>query len=395
MSKTSNQISLHAEELKLFMRHIIANNKIIQENGTTPVCVNVEGPAGVGKTSSIVQLAKEEGMDIVRLNLAELEDLSDLVGFPIKEFEIVNEATVTKWVPETLLPQYIASKYKPTGNKRMSYAAPEWINNKKEGGILILDDYTRADSRFMQATMTLIETQTYYSWALPKNWHIILTTNPDDGNYNVTSLDGAQKTRFITVNFKFDVDVWARWAEQQSIDTRCINFMLLHPELVKDDTNPRSIMTFFNSISSIPEFKDSLPLIQMIGEGSVGVEFSTMFTTFINNRLDKLITPKDVLLHDNESYIIGELRNCIGRGNDYRADIASILTTRIINFTLNYAEKNSVTRAITDRLIKLSTDEETLTNDLKYVLVKKLLAGNKQKFQGMMNNTEIIKMAMK
>lgn len=395
MSKTNNQISLHAEELKTFMRHIIANNKVIQENGTTPVCVNVEGPAGVGKTSSIIQLAQEEGMDIVRLNLAELEDLSDLVGFPIKEFEVVNETKATKWVPETLLPQYVASKYKPTGNKRMSYAAPEWINNKKEGGILILDDYTRADARFMQATMTLIETQTYYSWALPKNWHIILTTNPDDGNYNVTSLDGAQKTRFITVNFKFDVEVWARWAEKQGIDTRCINFMLLHPELVKDDTNPRSIMTFFNSISSIPEFKDSLPLIQMIGEGSVGVEFSTMFTTFINNRLDKLVTPKDVLLHENESYVIGELRNCIGRGNDYRADIASILTTRIINFTLNYAENNSVTRAITDRLIKLSTDEETLTNDLKYVLVKKLLAGNKQKFQGMMNNTEIIKMAMK
>jgi hypothetical protein len=395
MSKSNNQISLNAEELKGFMRHIISNNKIIQEKGTTPVCVNVEGPAGVGKTSSIVQLAQEEGMDIVRLNLAELEDLSDLVGFPIKEFEIINEAKVSKWVPETLLPQYIASKYKPTGNKRMSYAAPEWINNKKEGGILILDDYTRADARFMQATMTLIETQTYYSWALPKNWHIILTTNPDDGNYNVTSLDGAQKTRFITVNFKFDVDVWARWAEKQGIDNRCINFMLLHPELVKDDTNPRSIMTFFNSISSIPEFKDDLPLIQMIGEGSVGVEFSTMFTSFINNRLDKLVTPKDILLHDNESYIIGELRNCVGRGNDYRADIASILTTRIINFTLNYAEKNSVTRAITERLIKLSTDPETLTYDLQFILVKKILAGNKQKFQGMLTNPEVIKMSLK
>jgi hypothetical protein len=302
---------------------------------------------------------------------------------------------VSKWVPETLLPQYIASKYKPTGNKRMSYAAPEWINNKKEGGILILDDYTRADARFMQATMTLIETQTYYSWCLPKNWHIILTTNPDDGNYNVTSLDSAQKTRFITVNFKFDVDVWARWAEKQDIDTRCINFLLLHPELVKDDTNPRSIMTFFNSISSIPEFKNELPLIQMIGEGSVGVEFSTMFTTFINNRLDKLVTPKDVLLHENEAYIIGELRNCIGRDDNYRADIASILTTRIINYTINYSETNSITKKIIDRLIKLSTDEDTLTNDLKYIIVKKILNANKQKFQGMMLNPEVIKMAMK
>jgi len=395
MSKGNHQISLNAEELKNFMHHIIANNKTIQEKGVTPVCVNVEGPAGIGKTSSIVQLAQELNMDIVRLNLAELEDLSDLVGFPLKEYEIVNEDKVSKWVPETLLPQYIASKYKPTGNKRMSYAAPEWINNKKEGGILILDDYTRADARFMQATMTLIETQTYYSWCLPKNWHIILTTNPDDGNYNVTSLDSAQKTRFITVNFKFDVDVWARWAEKQDIDTRCINFLLLHPELVKDDTNPRSIMTFFNSISSIPEFKNELPLIQMIGEGSVGVEFSTMFTTFINNRLDKLVTPKDVLLHENEAYIIGELRNCIGRNDNYRADIASILTTRIINYTINYSETNSITKKIIDRLIKLSTDEDTLTNDLKYIIVKKILNANKQKFQGMMLNPEVIKMAMK
>ena len=70
------------------------NNKTIQEKGVTPVCVNVEGPAGIGKTSSIVQLAQELNMDIVRLNLAELEDLSDLVGFPLKEYEIVNEERI-------------------------------------------------------------------------------------------------------------------------------------------------------------------------------------------------------------------------------------------------------------------------------------------------------------
>jgi len=248
----------------------------------------------------------------------------------------------------------------------------------------------------MQATMTLIETQTYYSWALPKNWHIVLTTNPDDGNYNVTSLDGAQKTRFITVNFKFDVEVWARWAEKQGVDGRCINFMMLHPELVKDDTNPRSIMTFFNSISSIPSFEDQLPLIQMIGEGSVGSEFATMFSMFINNRLDKLVTPKDLLLHDNEAYIIGELRNCIkGADGNYRADIATILTRRLINFTLNYAENNSVTKKITDRLIRISTDQDTFSNDLKFILVRDILNGNKQKFQGIMTNAEVLKMAMK
>jgi hypothetical protein len=197
------------------------------------------------------------------------------------------------------------------------------------------------------------------------------------------------------VNFKFDVEVWAKWAEKQDVDGRCINFLMLHPELVKDDTNPRSIMTFFNSISSIQDFDAQLPLIQMIGEGSVGPEFATMFSMFINNKLDKLVTPKDILLHDNESYIIGELRNCVGRGDNYRADIATILTRRLINFTLNYAENNSVTKKVTDRLIKLSTDEETLSNDLKFILVRDILNGNKQKFQGMMTNADVLKMAMK
>jgi hypothetical protein len=28
-------------------------------------------------------------------------------------------------------------------NKRMSHAAPEWIQGRGEGGFLILDDYTR------------------------------------------------------------------------------------------------------------------------------------------------------------------------------------------------------------------------------------------------------------
>jgi hypothetical protein len=107
------------------------------------------------------------------------------------------------------------------------------------------------------------------------------------------------------------------------------------------------------------------------------------------------VSPKDILLHDNESYILGELRKCIGTGNDYRADIASVLTTRLINFTITWSENNTVHKKTIDRLIKLSTDPDTLTDDLKYVLVKKILNGNKQKFAQLMTNPEVMKMAMK
>ena len=210
----------------------------------------------------------------------------------------------------------------------------------------------------------------------------------------VNTIDSAQKTRYITANLKFDVEVWARWAEEASIDTRCINFLLLHPELVTQETNARSITAFFNSISSFESFEDNLSMIQMIGEGSVGDTFASMFTTFINNKLDKLVTPKDLLTHDNEQYILGELKSCIGKDDSYRADIASTLATRLANYSVVYSQDNTITSKISERLISLCT-KNYFTNDLKYLVVRTIFNGNKQKFNKMMMNPEIIKMTIK
>lgn len=536
----SSKTNLNTEELKTFLNYIITNNRHLQEQGKVPVTVAVEGEAGIGKTSTILQVAEENGLKCIRLNLATMEELADLIGFPVRQFQLCKVSEVTNikptkpavkkkakapvvslpaepvypeapslpevtpvvktvsvlktvtskkqvleggkfvikevetsvpveeevideeatnlliqqreaelqslmaehnaavesmkqtyeaqvklaqntaadneaddmkiddiltqnderysdcmWVDEQAVDQYIKRGYEFTGEKRMTYCPPEWIANVDSGVILLLDDYTRCDPRFAQATMTLIETQRYMSWSLPKDSHIILSTNPDNGNYHVTSLDDAQKTRFITTNLKFDIETWAKWAESNNIDTRCINFLLLHPELVTDKVNPRAITMFFNSISSIKEFEKELPLIQMIGESCVGGEFTTMFSMFINNKLDKLVNPKDMLLHENEKYITGELKACIGTDDNYRADIASTLTTRLINFSIAYSEKNTVNQKIIDRLIHYVSHPEIFNDDLKYVIVKRILNGNKKKFEKMMLNDTVIKLSIK
>ena len=195
--------------------------------------------------------------------------------------------------------------------------------------------------RFIQAVMELIDRQQYISWTLPKDWHIILTSNPDNGDYLVNSIDNAQKTRFITVQLKFDMDCWSKWAEEVEIDGRCINFLLLHPELVTKNINSRSISMFFNSISSIKDFDKSLSLIQMIGEGSVGPEFSSMFTMFIHNKLDKMITPQHIIEQD-EKYVLNTLKSIINKDNNYRADIASTLATRLTNYLDVFAKSNPI-----------------------------------------------------
>jgi hypothetical protein len=391
MSK-QNLVSVNVTELKEFLTHIVENNRFLQSQGKLPVSTEVIGESGIGKTSAIVQLAKELDLNFVKLNLAQIEEIGDLVGFPIRQFEVKNDKE-TIWIDEHAFDEYLKLDYKSTGQNRMSYCPPEWIANKSNGGILLLDDWNRADIRFIQAVMELIDRQQYISWSLPKDWHIILTANPDNGDYLVNSIDNAQKTRFISVQLKYDINCWAKWAEENSIDGRCINFLLMHPELVTKDVNSRSISMFFNSISSISNFDNSLPLIQMIGEGSVGPEFSSMFTMFINNKLDKMISPENIMNQD-EQYVLNTLKSLTGKEEKYRADIASTLSTRIINFLDLFAKTNTVDKPITERLSKI-VNEKVFTTDICYNMVKSVYNNNPSKFKTMMMDKSLVEFIMK
>lgn len=432
----NNQVELQNDEMKDFLKHIISTNKIIQEEGKNNLSVEVIGESGLGKTSTVIQLADELNLNFVKLNLAQIEELGDLVGFPIRQFKMVKESGMTAepkmkevteivkkqvkmkkmvdgklvdevivkevpvkkmvpveqpglsssevWVDETAVEEYrsLGYSFAKGDNKRMSYCPPEWIAGADDrGGILLLDDWNRADIRFIQAVMELVDRGEYISWKLPKNWTILLTANPDNGDYIVNSIDVAQRTRFASVQLKFDAEAWAKWAERNSIDGRCINFLLMNPEIITQRVNPRSITNFFNGIGTIKDFDKELGLIQMLGESMVGPETAILFSQFIANKLDRLITPKEILSDPSDKSVIDALTDLLYEDGDYRADLASVFSNRIVNYALVYAEKNTIDQPIIKRLTALIKDEDLFQYDLKYVMAKRLIGGNKQKFQ--------------
>ena len=83
-----NQVNLNIDELEDFITHIIANNRHLQSEGKNPVAVEVVGESGIGKTTSIMDMTARHELDFVKLNLAQIEELGDLVGFPIKQFQM-------------------------------------------------------------------------------------------------------------------------------------------------------------------------------------------------------------------------------------------------------------------------------------------------------------------
>lgn len=413
MSSKNAQVQLNIDELKAFIGHMVETNKVLQSTGKFPVTIEVEGESGIGKTSSIKQLAEEHELDFIKVNLAQLDELGDIIGYPTRQFQMAKDRNLAqkldeqgnmvegykpdwdvKWADEAILEDYKKKGYVPTGKDKMAYSLPEWVPTHDNGALILFDDYNRAQQRFLQAVMEILDRQEYISWKMPKNCTIILSSNPDNGDYQVQSQDTAQKTRYVSVGLKFNKEVWARWAEESQIDGRCINFLLLNPELVTKETNARAITTFFNSISTLPSFEKDLSMIQMIGEGSVGPEFSNMFVTFINNKLDKLVSPETMLLEKDDAKVKTLLKDAIGEGSKYRSDIAAVLCTRFSNYIVHYANEGGPVNDHVIKRIKMLTTEKVFGNDLQYFSIRHIMNGNKQKFQKLMMDPEVVKMTI-
>lgn len=419
-----NTISMN--QVKDLINYTIDNNFKLQEEGKMPIAVGIEATAGIGKTSVIEQIAKERNMGFTKLDLHQLDEVGDLVGYPITEYECqvlqrykdengetkVRVYPNTVWVNTKQLEEGLGSnmKYKQTGKTRMGYAKPAWVPEYNENGtICLLDDYVRATPSLLNACMDLVLEQKYISWAMPKKSMFVLTNNPDNGEYNVNSLDEAQRTRFLNFDVAFDINAWAAWAEKAGIDGRCINFVMsYYNELFEADDegnricNPRSFVMFANMISGIKDWDnpDSLSFINTIARGCFKDDgrFSKMFTAFLRNKMHQIIQPKEMLLGGWDT-IRTKLENTLYDTNgQYRPDIASLLERRFANYVdawLSSDEKTPI-KKVQDRIVDFLDNQSKggkmlFNKDLFFHMVKTITSVHKNQTNQLLYDAKIAK----
>jgi hypothetical protein len=92
---------------------------------------------------------------------------------------------------------------------------------------------------------------------------------------------------------------------------------------------------------------------------------------------------------------MNSLTSAVGKDDEFRADISSVIATRLVNYSLVHAETKQVSDQMINRLIKLMTDCNAFTDDLRYYMVKEIVNGNKVKFAKLMLSNEVVKMAVK
>jgi len=370
------------------LKQVISANDTIMADGGIPVALSLVGTPGLGKTTICRELAKDLGRGFYKLNLAQLTEPSELVGYYSKEYQVIKGEDV-RWVTENLLPRSSEAGYKYANVTRTSPCPPDWVVNLKDNSLLLLDDYSRGNSLFSQAVMELINEQTMIGWDLKsKKVQIILTENPDDGEYNVSSMDKAQNDRMMKIHMVWDAQDWAERAEKIGLDERLINFVLWAPELLEQkkdqgisasgNVTPRMMDKFFSLVSTIDDFDKHLDKISLFGNISVGSSITGQLTNFINKRLDKLPSVEKLLKVYDIATAKAQLTAACGDSEEdsvnWKGATAAILCTRMFNYARHHGK--GMSKDNIKQYLELIL-HPSFSVDQKFLMVKQTMsAGN-------------------
>ena len=322
--------TLNTVQLKAFIKTLAFE----QQANLPPICV--WGQHGIGKSELIQELAKEWDWPLVYCSPAQFEEMGDLTGLPY-----LNEQNDDR--------------------KQSQLAPPAWIPKKEGPGILLIDDFNRADDRILRGIMPLLLQKEMISWALPENWIIILTANPDGGYYAVTPVDDALLSRMLHINMVFDAKSWALWAEKQHLPGQGIGFVLQHPELIRGQrTTPRTISWFLHlwQQSGLPTADQ--PILKQLAQSCLESDVAEAFVQYIESNSTPLPEPETIINDLASSQAILEK---LHQSDQLGADRVYLLTSRLLNYlNIHFTELNDqqLNNLVTFLLSKFVPEEQSL-----------------------------------
>ena len=238
------------------------------------------GKGGIGKTESIMDLAKNKlkiGYIDVRLLLY---SETDLKGIPYPNAE----HTKTIWLQNNILPN---------------------IDRDGERGILVFDEITSCTRSVRTAAYQLLNERKLGEYTLPNGWMIICLGNgeEDGGDYN--GMEGNFANRCSVFNVVPNVEAWKIWAFNHGINelvTAYVSFKPqdLHSYNPESETellfaSPRSWKAVSDILNTYGyNENDSLLVARIVS--NVGLRVGQQFLAFCKFR-EQAVDPKTIVVN--------------------------------------------------------------------------------------------------
>ncbi len=198
--------STMAEEAKrmiLSPLSLLEARPIIQSVLKTNIVPFLWGPPGVGKSTMVRDICKENNWKLIDLRLSLLNPV-DLRGLPV----IDHEERIADWFSPSFLPKY----------------------DEKEPGVLFLDEINLAPLSVQAAAYQLILDKKVGQYQFPPTWKIIAAGNREVDRANVYKISAPLANRFVHFAVEQDAQSWIDWAKTANIRPEVVNYISMRAQ---------------------------------------------------------------------------------------------------------------------------------------------------------------------
>lgn len=210
-------------------------NSIIK--GGIKTSVMIWGAPGIGKSSIVNRVAKDNEMGVIDLRLSQLAP-TDIRGLPYVEDGIA------KFAPPNFLP-------------------------RSGAGILFLDEVNLAPPAIQNVAMQLVLDRRVGDYVLPDEWFVVAAGNRVEDRAAVSQMPAPLANRFIHFTVEADLTSWKEYALTTGVKEEIISFLNFRPNLLHSFNknaiawpSPRS-WDFASDLMKI-----GLPVDCAVGEGA-------------------------------------------------------------------------------------------------------------------------------
>ncbi len=158
------------------------------------------GAPGIGKSSVIRTLCREEGIGFIDVRLAQREPV-DLRGLPVPDGDHVD------WLP-----------------------SGEWPRDPDGRGIILFDELTAADRTLQVAAYEFIlDRRLGDLYRVPDGWYLCAAGNRGEDRAVALTLSSALANRFCHIEMAPDLEAWLPWARARGLHPDVIGFLRFRP----------------------------------------------------------------------------------------------------------------------------------------------------------------------
>lgn len=206
--------------------------------------VFIWGAPGIGKSSAVVDVAKQSGLELIDLRISQLAP-TDIRGLPFVE------------------------------NGRAKFAPPSFLPQEGKG-ILFLDELNMASPSVMGIAQQLILDRRVGDYVVPDDWFIIAAGNRTEDRAAISQMPAPVANRFIHFNIEPSIDAWKEYAIKKGINEQIISFLNFRPQLLYNFERNQSAWPSPRSW----DFANSLLKVDLDIESAVGTGAASEFYAY-------------------------------------------------------------------------------------------------------------------